>query len=260
MKIHVLGTGSAMVTKCYNTCFTIENNGEHFLVDGGGGNGIFNQLGKASIALKDIKNIFISHAHTDHILGVLWVVRALAQEIWHGIISHQINIYASESVQKVLKTLCEMMLNKGLFPYLEKLNFITIDEDKIYEISGMKVNFFNTQAKGDTQHGFILNENLLVFAGDKPLVESNYDLARNCTWLLHESFSLDCNREVAHKKFHSTAKDAAEIAAAVGTKNLILWHTEDRDLINRQTKYTDEAKQFFNGTTLVPNDLDVIVL
>lgn len=29
MKLHVLGTGSAGVTECYNTCFTIENNGMH---------------------------------------------------------------------------------------------------------------------------------------------------------------------------------------------------------------------------------------
>lgn len=29
-KINMLGTGSAMVTKCYNTCFTISNNDEYF--------------------------------------------------------------------------------------------------------------------------------------------------------------------------------------------------------------------------------------
>ena len=40
MKITMLGTGHATVTKCYNTCFTISENGKHFLVDAGGGNGI----------------------------------------------------------------------------------------------------------------------------------------------------------------------------------------------------------------------------
>ena len=38
MKLTILGTGNAMVTKCYNTCFAIEQNDEYFLVDGGGGN------------------------------------------------------------------------------------------------------------------------------------------------------------------------------------------------------------------------------
>ena len=67
MKITMLGTGNAMVTECYNTCFVIscreshkqsheksyekvheESHGErHFLVDGGGGNAIFRQLKSA---------------------------------------------------------------------------------------------------------------------------------------------------------------------------------------------------------------------
>ena len=44
MKLTILGTGNAMVTKCYNTCFAIENDGHYFLVDGGGGNTIMKQL------------------------------------------------------------------------------------------------------------------------------------------------------------------------------------------------------------------------
>ena len=49
MKLTILGTGNAMVTKCYNTCFAIENDGHYFLVDGGGGNTIMKQLKNAKI-------------------------------------------------------------------------------------------------------------------------------------------------------------------------------------------------------------------
>ena len=45
-KLTFMGTGSAMVTKCYNTCFTISNNDEYFLVDAGGGNTILTNLEK----------------------------------------------------------------------------------------------------------------------------------------------------------------------------------------------------------------------
>ena len=38
MKLTILGTGNAIVTKCYNTCFVISEGRNHFLVDGGGGN------------------------------------------------------------------------------------------------------------------------------------------------------------------------------------------------------------------------------
>ena len=44
-KLTMLGTGCAMVTKCYNTCFVIENDdGSLFLTDAGGGNTILPQL------------------------------------------------------------------------------------------------------------------------------------------------------------------------------------------------------------------------
>ena len=36
MKLTILGTGNALVTKCYNTCFVLSDNNRHLLVDGGG--------------------------------------------------------------------------------------------------------------------------------------------------------------------------------------------------------------------------------
>ncbi len=43
-KIIMLGTGSAMVTDCYNTCFLLKSGNDCLLVDAGGGNGFYPQL------------------------------------------------------------------------------------------------------------------------------------------------------------------------------------------------------------------------
>lgn len=69
----MLGTGNAAVTQCYNTCFALRHPNKTLLVDAGGGNGILIQLEKAGIPLTDIHAMFITHAHTDHILGAVWV-------------------------------------------------------------------------------------------------------------------------------------------------------------------------------------------
>ena len=45
----MLGTGHALVTECYNTCFVISDSENHFLVDGGGGNTILKQLKDAGM-------------------------------------------------------------------------------------------------------------------------------------------------------------------------------------------------------------------
>ena len=44
MKLTMLGTGNALVTECYNTCFMLDDNGQLFLTDGGGGNNILHQI------------------------------------------------------------------------------------------------------------------------------------------------------------------------------------------------------------------------
>ena len=74
MKLTILGTGNAKVTKCYNTCFTLneEDEKEYFLVDGGGGSTILKQLEDAGISWKDIHTIFVTHKHIGHLLGIIW--------------------------------------------------------------------------------------------------------------------------------------------------------------------------------------------
>ena len=75
MKLTMLGTGNALVTECYNTCFVLEENNQYLLVDGGGGNGILHQLKHAGINWKNIKSIFVTHKHLDHITGIIWIIR-----------------------------------------------------------------------------------------------------------------------------------------------------------------------------------------
>ena len=82
----------------------------------------------------------------------------------------------------------------------------------------------------------------------------------NADWLLSEAFCLKSEEEIFHPytKHHSTAYDAGQMAERLGVRNLVLYHTEDSDLKNRARKYTEEARQNFQGNIFVPDDLDVI--
>jgi len=72
-KLYVFGTGNAQATRCYNTCFAIRDEDEYFMVDAGGGNGILRVLEDMDVDLCHIHNIFVTHEHTDHILGIVWM-------------------------------------------------------------------------------------------------------------------------------------------------------------------------------------------
>lgn len=84
MKLTMLGTGNALVTECYNTCFLLEDNGQLFLVDGGGGNTVLHQIRHAGYDWMDIRHIFVTHKHIDHLLGIIWMVRMICQFMDHG--------------------------------------------------------------------------------------------------------------------------------------------------------------------------------
>ena len=71
MKLTMLGTGCAVVTDCYNTCYVFSEYNKHLLVDGGGGSGLLHQLKAANIPVNDIHEIFVTHKHIDHILGIV---------------------------------------------------------------------------------------------------------------------------------------------------------------------------------------------
>ena len=74
-QIIMLGTGNATVTQCYNTCFLLETSTTRLLVDAGGGNGVLRQLQRAGVAIRDLHHLFVTHAHTDHVLGDVLINR-----------------------------------------------------------------------------------------------------------------------------------------------------------------------------------------
>ena len=95
MKLTMLGTGNALATECYNTCFLIENTVHLFMVDGGGGNGVLHQISCAGYDWMDIRHILVTHRHIDHLLGVIWMVRMICQFMDHGEYKGDAYIYTS---------------------------------------------------------------------------------------------------------------------------------------------------------------------
>ena len=101
-KITMMGTGNALATKCYNTCFVMDNGKDKLLVDAGGGNGILTRLEQAHISAGDIHDIYITHAHTDHLLGAIWMVRVFIQRHLNATYQGHLNVWSHEKVLRIL--------------------------------------------------------------------------------------------------------------------------------------------------------------
>ena len=77
-----------------------------------------------------------------------------------------------------------------------------------------------------------------------------------------EAFCLYSERDIfdPYEKHHSTVREACELAEEMKIANLVLWHTEEKNLQNRKKRYKAEGKQYFKGKIYVPEDLDIIKL
>lgn len=268
-QITMLGTGNATVSQIYNTCFVLQTPSTLMLVDAGGGNGILAQLKKIHVQISDIHHLFVTHAHTDHVLGGIWVIRMVAQcKGYEGLL----HVYGNDKVIKVIKTIIDMILaKKQLAKVAERVVFHQLEDGDCFEVGDMKLECFDIQSTKEKQFGFRAelpssdeSDKPLVLAclGDEPYNEQNRRYIVGADWMMCEAFCLYADRDTfkPYEKCHSTALDAGKLAEELGVKNLILYHTEEKTLANRKENYTREAAENFKGRIFVPDDLEVIEL
>ena len=260
----ILGTGNAMVTQCYNTCFILQNDGHNLLVDAGGGNGILRQMEDAGINFADIHDMFVTHAHTDHILGVIWVIRKIVNMQSQGKYEGVFHLYSHEKVLRILNMMCEAMLTPKLYARIGKTMLMhEVTDGQHFKAADMDIQCFDILSTKEKQFGFTAltsDGQRVACLGDEHIIEHDRSYVEGADWLLSEAFCLYDDRErfKPYEKHHSTALDTGRLATQLGVKNLIIYHTEDKTLSTRKENYSREAAQVFKGNIYVPDDLEVI--
>lgn len=260
-RVTMLGTGNAMCVNCYNTCFYLKTPRGGILVDGGGGNGILQQLIKAKIPFESIRHMFVTHSHTDHIMGAIWMMRKISPLIFKGKHKGPFTIYCNDEVKEALYTMGKLMIPEKIFNSIGQTIFLQeVHDSEQVEIDDIQVTFFDIGSVRFKQYGFsaqLPDGQRLVCLGDEPYSVQSEPYARGCDWLMCEAFCLYKDRFAfnPYEKNHSTALDAGMLAQDLGVKNLVLYHTEDTHLDTRAATYGAEAAQYFKGNILIPDDL-----
>ncbi len=131
------------------------------------------------------------------------------------------------------------------------------------EILGDRFTFFDIGSTKAKQFGYRVRMNngvQLAFPGDEPYHEALLPWVEGAQWLLHEAFCLYGQRErfKPYEKHHSTVMDACRLAEELHIPNLVLWHTEDKDLARRKDTYTAEGREYYHGSLYVPNDGEIL--
>ena len=143
-ELYVFGTGNAQATHCYNTCFAIKDGDEFFMVDAGGGNGILGILEKMNVDMAHIHHIFVTHEHTDHILGIVWMVRMIATAMKKGKYEGELRIYCHPGLADTISTLCRLTLQGKFYKMIgEQIFLIPVEDGETVSILDYDVTFFD---------------------------------------------------------------------------------------------------------------------
>lgn len=259
----MLGTGSAFPSASYHTCFALRNESGILLVDTGGGNGILTSLRNAGINCSQIHDLFITHVHTDHILGAVWLIRSIINSARENRYDGKVNIYGNSEVLSAVDTICRITLLKNHYElYKALVNPVEVD-DNTDTISGNRVRFFNVGSKNVMQTGFRMTMRRgkdFTFLGDESLTDENAEYVSGTDILMCGAFCRYADREIykPYEKHHHTVKDVAELAEKYAVSTLVLVHCEDNNLAKREILYSEEASKYYNGRLIVPVDGQII--
>ncbi|MBD5293846.1 MAG: MBL fold metallo-hydrolase [Bacteroides sp.] len=261
-EIIFLGTGSAFPTRSYNACYAIRIGSLLWLTDGGGGNGIFPLLEKARISPRDLHHIFLSHAHTDHIFGLIWIIRKIVHLKMQGLYDGPLCIYANTDSENAIREICRLTFLPSYFQtFLQVARFCPANPGDKYLIDGVNIDFFDAGSENVAQAGFRMtlpDGKSIVALGDEALTMKNMRQAADADILICGAFCRYADRDIykPYEKHHWTVKDVAQIAANIKIGTLILIHSEDLTP-QKPDAYRDEAKKSFSGQIFIPLDGEI---
>lgn len=263
-KIIMLGTGHGGVVNLFNTCFLLTNNNDKLLVDTGGSIEIIERLEQKGYKLSDIHNVFISHCHTDHLLGLIWMLKKLGILYKNGY-TGEFNIYCNTEVANIIREIYPLIIQNSFTKALKSYVKIHIvnDSEKV-KISGFNIHFFDLYSNDKMIYGFqtnLENSKKLFFLGDIPCNQKLYSKIKHSDYVMLEAYCLESEKQKfkPNEKGKQTVKSVCQTMNELDIKNLILYHTEDTHK-NKKELYTNEGKLFFENNLIVPEDMEEIEL
>lgn len=233
--------------------------------------GILRQLTTVNREPQEIQTVFISHMHPGHFLGFPSFVFGNLPKGRNETLRVIVPERAKQRTLQMLKWCLEGIAGKGIMDIPTKPFLIDIEEGLTDGFKQFKLGEDIILTTSPVEHGcdclgcsieFENQEMKIAYSGDTRYSENMIKLAKNATLLIHEAIFEDAAREWAHARWHTTVKEAAEIAKKADVKILALVHPHwtRYNRITIQNEFVEEAKTIFEGTVLVPNDLGKIDL
>jgi len=243
--ITFLGTSAASASPSTNTSAQLVRCGESRMLVDCGANAA-RQLTRSPSELTELTAIVLTHWHPDHTAGLPTLLRR--SETRSRAASLPVYCPAPpRGVWRAVRAASRTRLLAHLHP---------IEPGDVIELPGFRFTAIPTE-HAIPSVGWEIAETgapgrRVVLSGDTRPVSAVAEAARGADLLVHEATFITRERAKAHTSGHSTALEAAELAAEAGVGALALTHLPDR---YERGQIMREAAAAFTPI-LVPHDLD----
>ena len=288
MEILFLGTSAAVPSKDHATsCIAVKSGHDIILLDCGEGSQ--RQLMLSPFSFMKIRAILITHLHGDHVFGLPGLLQTMSlsnrtepllvcgpkgicaaldamMSVTEGETSYPVEVVEVSGGER---------LSAGCFtfiPYptdhgIASVGYVLKDADRPGKIDADKARSLGMTGRdmallksGQEVRGVRPEEVVgpvipgyrVAYSGDTRPCESEDSAVKGVDVMIHESTYLDSEAENAFAHYHTTARQAAEVALKAGVGHLILTHISNR--YDDRSVVADEASGMF-ADTLVADDM-----
>jgi Metal-dependent hydrolases of the beta-lactamase superfamily III len=261
MIVTILGSSANQTAMREGTAFLVEDpTGEtNVLVDAGPG--IVAALGRCNRRASDVSTVLLSHTHGDHISGFAYFVwQRYYERVGAALPATGLLVLGLQNALDLARDFFNRCYNEVKLPFVIEYRALRPDRG----VSTCPVGRF-ALSTCLTRHTtpsigfrFDLAGKSISISSDTLPSEPFTELSKDVDILFHEGMWTEFYRDLADRAMHSTAKDAAQVAAAANCRQLVLLHVYP-ELFGRERELLLEASQYFGGPVSIPHDGSVFI-
>ncbi|HEX8997258.1 MAG TPA: MBL fold metallo-hydrolase [Ktedonobacterales bacterium] len=221
------------------------------------GDGVYRALVRAEVGPDALGDIFITHAHIDHLGGLPSLIESLRLAGR----KRPLRIFALPETMEIARKLIdafafELTLDTWSFP----ISFATVDEDSALTFLGAPARLYRMRHSIPSAGLRLeLPTGTLAYTCDTEPNPAIATLGRQARVLITECTTLQKNVSMARHSKHMTALEAGQQAAECGAESLALVHLGVAEGWSA-AQASAEAAQAFTGPIITPQDGDTLEL